>query len=163
MEDPIRIDASDLARVARAMRAEADGKQLRKELVAELKTAVAPAAAAVAGKLRAMPHSSAAQASPAMGSYLASRTKVQVRTSGRSAGVAIRIPQTPNLRGFRYAARRLNRDGWRHRVFGHDVWVEQRSPIKGYFDDTIKPDRDKYRQVVLDILTRFAQRIARRH
>jgi hypothetical protein len=42
-----------------------------------------------------------------------------VRLSGRSTGVKVRIGQTPNLRGFKMAARRLNRKSWRHKVFGN--------------------------------------------
>ena|SRR5215467_11406090 len=159
----VKVDASDLARVAKVLRGEADGKQLRKELVADLKAAVAPGAAAVADKLRAIPHASASTAKPPLGSYLAARTKVQVRTGGRATGVAVRIQRTPNLRGFTFAAKRLNRDSWRHPVFGSDRWVDQDSPIRGYFDDTLSADREKYRAAVLEVLTKLAKRIARRH
>jgi hypothetical protein len=109
-----------------------------------------------------MPSGSAASGSPALGSYLASRVKAQVRLSGRSTGVAIRIGQTPNLRGFTFAAKRLNRASWRHPVFGHDVYVDQDSPIEGYFDNTLEADKDHYRSAVLAVVEKMASRLARR-
>jgi hypothetical protein len=56
----LSVDQQAVQKVAKALRAESDGKTLRKELMAELKTAVAPGVAAVQGKLRAIPHRSAA-------------------------------------------------------------------------------------------------------
>lgn len=158
----LTIDQRALQAVRAALMAEADGKQLRKELVAELKDAVQPAVSAVQGKLQSIPHASAAASNPPLGSYLAARVKPQVKLSGRQTGVAIRIQQTPKLRGFAMAARRLNRSSWRHKVFGKDVWVEQTSPIPGYFDETLQAGKEKYRQAVLDALEKAARRIAER-
>lgn len=158
----LSVDQQAIQRVSKAVRAEADGKTLRKELVAELKSAVEPGVSAVQGKLRAMPHRSAASPKPALGTYLASRVKPQVRLSGRSTGVAVRIPQTPSIRGFKLAARRLNRTNWRHRVFGHDVWVTQTSPIPGFFDDTLAEGRSRYRAAVVHALEAMARRIRAR-
>lgn len=165
----LNIDQRAMKALAKAVRAEADGKTLRKELIAELKAAVAPGVSAVQGKLRSIPRTSAAawahggkESRQALGSYIASRTKAQVRLSGRSPGVKIRIPQTPNIRGFKMAARRLNRTHWRHKVFGRDIWVTQQSPIPGYFDDTLADGRDEYRKGVVKALESMARRIAAR-
>lgn len=159
----LTIDQQAIQKVARALRAESDGKALRKELIAEIKTAVSPGVSAVQSKLRSIPHSSAVHQSPSLGSYLASRVRPQVRLSGRSTGVRIRIAQTPNLRGFSMAARRLNRAKWRHEVFGNpEVWVDQESPIPGFFDDTLAAGRDTYRKGVVAALESMARRIAER-
>lgn len=158
----LSIDQKALQALRRAMLAEADGKQLRKELVGELRSAVQPGVSAVQGKLRGIPHSSGTASSPALGSYLASRVKPQVRLSGRSTGVAVRIAKTPKIRGFTYSARRLNRTHWRHRVFGRNVWVEQRSPIRGYFDETLQAGKKAYRKAVVEALEKMARRIATR-
>lgn len=159
----LTVDQQAIQRVARALRAEADGKQLRKDLIADIKTAVAPGVSAVQAKLRAVPHDSRSHPSPSLGSYLAARVRPQVRLSGRSAGVRIRIGQTPSLRGFKMAARRLNRGAWRHPVFGDpEVWVDQESPIPGFFDDTLAAGRDTYRNAVLAAVTAMARRIAER-
>lgn len=159
----LSVDQRAVQRVRRALREEEDGKTLRKELVADLKKAVAPGVSAVASRLSGIPNHSATPSSPALGSYLASRVKPQVRLSGRSTGVAVRIGQTPNLRGFKNAARWLNRKSWRHKVFGNpEVWVTQQSPMPGYFDDTLSRGKDDYRKAVVQALEAMARRIAGR-
>lgn len=155
----VTVDDQAIKDLMRVVRREADGKQLRKDLIAELKSAVSPGVSAVQGKLRSVPHRSATQSKPPLGSYLASRTKVQVRLSGRSPGVKVRIGQTPNIRGFKMAARRLNRQKWRHRVYGTDVWVDQKSPIPGFFDDTLAEGRSRYRAGVVSALESMADRL----
>jgi len=157
----IRIDASDLTKVARVLRQQGDGKQLRKDLVADLKTAVDPGVQAVRGKLLAMP-AAVAPGSPPMGSYVASKVRSQVRLSGQRAGVAVRIPQTPQLRGFTFAARRLNATHWRHPVFRTGRWVTQRSPITGYFDETLAAGKPRYQAAVMEVLRKLAERLAAR-
>lgn len=156
----VKVDAADLVRIGRAMRAEADGKLLRRDLVAEIRTAVAPGVSAVQGKLRSMQHNSATLSSPALGSYLASKVKTQVRLAGRSAGVAVRIPKTPELRGFANAAKRLNKQSWRHKVYGR-AWVAQQSQIPGYFDETLEKGKPEYRAAVLEAILRMKRRLAR--
>lgn len=159
----VTVDDSGLKALMRVMRQEVDGKQLRKDLIAELRTAVGPGVSAVQGRLRAVPHRGAAKASPALGTYLASRVKPQVRLGGRAAGVRVRIAQTPNLRGFKLAARRLTRTSWRHKVFGNpEVWVTQKSPIPGYFDDTLARGRSEYRAAVVAALKDLSNRLTAR-
>jgi hypothetical protein len=158
----LSIDQKSIQVVTKALRAEADGKALRKELVADLRTAIAPGISEVQAKLRAIPHESGTRSSPPLGSYLASKVKPQVRMSGRATGVAVRIARTPQLRGFTFAAKRFNRDGWRHKVFGREVWVEQTSPIRGYFDQTLGNGKAKYRAAVIQALEAMARRIAER-
>lgn len=155
----LSINVDQLKRLARRIRAEEASKQLRKDLVRNIRLAVSPGVSAVKEKLRAIPHETAAQPSPSIGSYLAARVRPQVKLSGWSAGVRVRIGQTPNLRGFKMAARRFNREHWRHRVFGRDVWVDQKSPIPGYFDDTLFAGRDKYRAAVFESIREFAHRL----
>jgi hypothetical protein len=156
----LTVDQSNLVRVSKLMRAEYNGKRLKLDLIAEFKTIVGPGIAAVQGKLRAIPHETARETSPALGTYLADRVKLSVRLGGASAGVKIRIAQTPNLRGFKLAGRRLNRVSWRHRIFGSDVWVEQTSPIPNYFDETLMSYKAEYTDAVLAACRRMAFRIA---
>lgn len=158
----LSVDQRAIQTVSKAMRAEVDGKQLRKDLMVELKQAVQPGVSAVQAQLRGIPSKGAIASSPALGSYVAQRVKPQVRIAGRTTGVQVRIPKTDKLRGFTYAARRLNRTHWRHKVFGRDVWVEQRSPIAGFFDRTLSDRRAEYRKAVVDALERMARRIAER-
>jgi hypothetical protein len=158
----VKIDDHGMRELASALRKEADGKQLRKDLVGKLKDAVAPGVAAVQGKLRSMPHRSATHSSPALGTYVASKVKAQVKLAGKAPGVAVRIPMTPQIRGFKMAARRLNRTHWRHKVYGRDVYVTQVSPIPGYMDDTLARDRAKYRAAVVAAMDDMRKRLARR-
>lgn len=158
----VAVDATDLAALGKLIRAEKDGKILRAELVAGLKAATAPGVSAVREKLRAIPHTTAVYQSPPLGSYLASRTRTQVRLSGRRVGVYIRIPKTPKLRGFAMAARRLDRDAWRHPVFGRDIWVDQESPIPGFFTDTLAEEKPRYREAVLAAMNSMARRLRAR-
>lgn len=157
----LSVDQSRLVGLSRAIRAEVDSARLRKDLIVALRAAVAPGVSKVAGKLRAMP-SKGLSAKPAMGTYLASRVKPAVRLSGRSAGVRIRIAQTPALRGFKLAGRRLNRTHWRHPVYGTGTWVVQDSPIPGYFDDTLFADRAQYHAAVIAVCQSMAWRMGRR-
>lgn len=157
----LNIDQRAVQKVAKAVKAELDGKDLRKDLITELKTAVAPGVSAVKSKLQSMPQASV-PSSPAIGSFLASRVVPQVRLSGQRTGVSVRIKKTPQLRGFTNAARRLNQASWRHKVFGRDVWVEQTSPIQGFFDDTLAKDKPLYRAGVVAALEKMARRIKER-
>lgn len=155
----LTVDASQIKRLAARIRREEASKQLRKDLVKDIRLAVAPGVSAVKEKLRAIPHESMAHPSPTLGSYLAARVRPQVKLTGWSAGVRVRIGQTPNLRGFKLAARRFNHTHWRHKVFGRDVWVTQNSPIPGYFDDTLFAGRDKYRTAVFAAIHKMARRL----
>lgn len=157
----LSVDQSKVAGLAKALKAESKAAALRKDLIANIKVAVQPGVSAVQGKLRAIPSEGKTTASPRLSSYLASRVKVQVRLTGASAGVRVRIAQTPNLRGFRKAAQHLNRASWRHRVFGRDVWVTQESPIPDYFDSTLTARRAEYRAAVLAACRQFAWRLGR--
>lgn len=157
----LAVDQRKIVGVAKALRAESNSAALRKDLIANIKVAVQPGVSAVQGKLRAIPHSSSRTPSPRMSAYLASRVKVQVRLTGGSAGVRVRIAQTPNLRGFKKAAQYLNRASWRHRVFGRDVWVVQESPMPGYFDDTLQQRKSEYRAAVLAACRQLAWRLGR--
>lgn len=161
-EVEVKVDASVLQILGKTLKAEADGALLRKDLIADLRLAVVPGVSAVKSKLSAIPHPSAASASPALGSYLATQVKSQVRLSGRSAGVKVRVRKTPNVRNFAQAAKRLNRSGWRHKVFGRDVWVEQVSPIPGYFDRTLMDGKPRYRAAVLAAIAKMQARLSSR-
>jgi hypothetical protein len=159
----LTVDQRAVQRVAKALKAEADGKALRKDLIAELKTAVAPGVSSVQGKLNAIPHTTAAVSAPTMSSYLSARVKPVVRLSGQRTGIQVKIRKTPQLRGFTNAARMLNLGTWRHKVFGRDVWVQQVMPtMKGFFDDTLAHDKPIYRAAVIGAVEKMARRVASR-
>jgi hypothetical protein len=155
----LTVDQTKLIKLAKIMRAEANSSMLKKDLIASFKVATDAGISAVQSKLRAVPNDSGVKSSPPLGTYLAARVKLSVRLGGQSAGVKIRIQQTPSLRGFKMAARRFNRVSWKHRVFGQDVWVTQNSPIPGYFDDTLAGYKKEYTEAVLLACRRMARRL----
>lgn len=158
----LTVDQSKLVRLGKLMRAEANSAQLKKDLIANFKIAAEPGMAQVRGKLQAIPNQGV-PSKPALGSYLASRVKLKVRLTGRSAGVAIRIPTTPNIRGFKNAAKRLNRQSWRHMVYGNkENWVTQQSPIPDYFDKTLQGYKEEYAAAVIAACRRLALRLGER-
>ena len=97
---------------------------------------------------------------PGLRASVARATRVSVRTTGRRAGVAIRASKLGMPRGFRNAPKRLNaKGGWRHPVYGRDVWVSQLGK-PGWFDDTIAKFKPAAREAAKRALAEMAKRIS---
>jgi hypothetical protein len=157
----LTIDQRQLQLLASALAQEEDGKKLRRQLARDLRRAVEPALGEIRSGLMAMPSTGAL---PTEGGPLRTEVlkhlKASARLSGRKTGVQIRIRKR-GPRGFAMAARRLNRDkGWRHPVFGREVWVRQIGK-PGYFDDPLRQRRGEYRDAVRRVMRETAARIAR--
>lgn len=175
----VRVDnaAQVLRQIGKALAQEEQRGALRRELRTRIARALEPGVLEVKSQLRSIPaagsmgvsaaagkpaRGTVSQPQPALSTYLAQRVKVQTKLSGSSVGVAVRIQKTPNLRQFKNAARNLNKRSWRHRVYGGNRWVEQQSPIPGYFDDTLKRNKELYRQAVLEAIAAFGADVGRR-
>lgn len=157
----IRPDPASFRRVAAALDDEADGREWRRELAAELHTALAPGVDAARAAVLAMPGGLPHAGEPLRQAVAAAVTS-EIRLSGASAGARIRARKRGMPRGFTNAPKRLNaRRGWRHPVFSPDVWVTQRGE-PGWFDDTLRPLRPAMRAAAERALQSRAQRIARR-
>jgi hypothetical protein len=159
----LTIDQQALAAVARALKAEADGKALRRDLAKNLRTAAEPAMADARGNLMgiATPGGSAS-AGPPLRTTVLGQMKAQARLSGRSTGARVAVRRR-GPRGFELAARRLNRKrGWRHPVFGTDSWVQQKATPVEWFDRAMREHRKDFRDGVLKAVTEMAQRLASR-
>lgn len=154
------LDQRALVQVQKALRTESDGKALRRDLVKELRATVAPIIPEVRSAVRSIPATTIAN--PSLREAVASQVKAQVRLGGKTPGVAVRVGTARDPRGFRFAARRLNRGQWRHKVFGQDVWVEQRSGRTGWFDAVMLRHRDDAREAVGKAVHAMAVRIAER-
>lgn len=157
----LTVDQRALQALARAARAESDGKALRRDLIRTLR---APADAVVseiqAGVMSAPGGGS--HAGVPLRSTVARNIRSEVRLSGRNTGVRIRAKRTPGVRGFAQAPKRLNSPkGWRHRVFGRDVWTVQYGKPQ-YFDDPPKAHRAEFRAAVVTAMRAMAERIAAR-
>jgi hypothetical protein len=158
----LTVEQSKVVKLGKLLKKESDGAKLKRDLGVNIRAAVEPGVAAVKSKLQAIPRSGPSK-NPPLGGYLAARVKVRLRFTGRSAGVAVRIQQTPNLRGFKMAARRLNRTQWRHPVYGNkENWATQISPIPGYFDETLSKYKAEYTAAVLAACRKMAMRLGER-
>lgn len=129
----LTVDQQALRDLARVLKDEADGKLLRRELTKALrKTADAPIGAAKAEALK-IPSVGTSHGQPLRQS-VASSLKPVVRLSGKTTGVSIRQTRTPGLRGFALAGRKFNRPTFRHKVYGREVWVDQKTFGNQWFD-----------------------------
>jgi hypothetical protein len=150
--------ADQLRAVSKQLRTVTDGKAMRREFTTELRRSTQPAVQAVKEGARNLP--SHGRKHTALRRRMAAATSAQVRTSGRSAGVKVRIargrlgPQAP-------AAKLFDRAAWRHPVYGRDRWVSQRG-VPGWFERANLRQAGRVRAGIKTALDRIEQRLARR-
>ncbi|WP_307790274.1 hypothetical protein [Streptomyces actuosus] len=151
-----------LAALTRAIRAEEDGKQLRKELAANLRAALRPGAAQAKSGIMAMSSAGLATA-PALRASIARKIRPEVKLGGRWSGARVKAFKTKSLRHFPNAPRRTNRArGWRHPVWGNrEVWVQQHGKVD-WFDRAFQGREGVYRAAVEAAMENMARRIADR-
>ena len=164
------IGAARLEEVVSALRYEEDGKQLRKEMTANLKAAVEPALPEIRSGLAVIGRSET-QVTPALAATVASKVRIAARFTGPRTGVRVSIGKKGMPRDFVNAPRRLNAaKGWRHPVprrprkdgsMPEEQWVDQMG-APGYFDDPLRARRDEMRLAVQIAVEQMSQRIARR-
>ena len=123
-------DTGDLKRLARDLRDVADGKELRKELTGGTADILRPLVPDVRAAYRSMPSRGRARSASRadLRALLAKSVRVEVRTSGRTAGARIRADgrRMPDQMKALPAYVEGERARWRHPVFGdRAVWVTQ--------------------------------------
>jgi hypothetical protein len=164
---PVELDLSGPERklqdLGRALRSVEDGKQLRKDLMKNLRTALKPAVDQAKSTIRSMPATGVRHGGLSLRNEVAKKVTTEIRLSGRSAGARVRAKTTPNVRGFDTAPKRLNRaKGWRHPLFkNRERWYSQIG-IPGWFDRPMQAGKSRYRKAVLDAMDNTAREIARR-
>lgn len=157
----LTIEQRALLELGRALRREADGKELRRDLIRELKKPLAPAVAEIKSGVMAI---GAGGLPPGEGEPLRSavvrRIRAEVKLSGKAIGVRVRARRTEAVRGFRNAPKRLNSPkGWRHPVHGDTGrWVVQFGN-PNYFDRPLEGRRAEFRSAVLEAMEATARRI----
>jgi len=164
------IEQERLKMVAKALRHEADGKQLRKELLASIKAALEPLRDEVRNSILSMESAGLPHEGEPLRQAIANKVIVQVRTGGRATGAGLKAGRKGMPRGFEHAPRRLNAKKFRHPVFQRttkkgvfiDVWVNQIGKPR-WFDDPIRDRRKEFVGKVEDVVKAMAQRIARGH
>jgi hypothetical protein len=164
MDQLFEADVRDLKALAKLLRRAADGKVLRKELVAALKGVAEPAASRARARVQAIPHTSATRSKGgSLSTRVAKQVRVRVATGGKATGVRVSIRKRSGLpRGFANAPHRLNRaSGWRHPVYGNtEAWVTQIGD-PGWFDEPMKASQGEARRAAARVLDEFARRIER--
>lgn len=148
------VGGQDLARVTRALRQQADGRQRKKELTDALRAEGKKVVPEVRRAIKALPSKGESRRRGRYGK--ASRRKglrqelsrsvtLQVRTSGSRAGVSVfmnprKMPdRAKGLPG--YFERIPGKERLRHPVFGdRETWVQnQNVPPQGYFTRAVAP------------------------
>jgi hypothetical protein len=149
-----------LRALGRALRAEEDGKTLRKELVKNLRDALKPAADEAKAAIKSMPSSGARHGGMSLRNEVAKKVAIEVRLGGRSVGAKVKAKKTPGVRGFANAPKRLNRaKGWRHPFFGDkERWYSQLGKVD-WFDGPMRAGKPRYRQAVIDAMEATARKI----
>lgn len=157
----LSIDERRLRDLARACKSEQDGKELRRDIVKTARTTLNPARNAARAAIKSMP--SRGHAGPKLRNAVANKVMVQIKTGGKYPGAVMRAKKTPKLRGFRNAPKRLNsRSGWNHPSIGNpDVSVHQDGK-PGWFDDTNREHRKKYRRDMRGVIQRAEARLRRK-
>lgn len=128
--------SGELLRLSRALRG-MDNEELKKRFRRELREAAKPLVPVVRQSIQSIPSRTG---KGELRAAMVKATRIEVRTSGRLAGVAIRVdgrkmPQgKKSLQSYMEGSKRP----WRHPVFGNrEVWVRQ--DPKPYFFRVVGP------------------------
>lgn len=137
------------------------GKDLRKELVREIRDAAGPARNEARRAIKAMPSAGTRRGGRSLRSAIAQKVKIEARPTGRYVGARVSVGATESTRGFTQAPRRTNSKSWRHPVFGNrNKWVSQRGQ-PDWFDGTMQSNRPRFRNAVTGAIDDFSRKIAR--
>lgn len=155
----LTIDQQAMKNVASALKSEADGQLLRRELIKRLKMSTRPAISQAQAGIRSAPSHGLTQGQ-SLRATVATSIKPVVRLSGKQTGVSIRQTGTPGLRGFKMAGRRFNRAQFRHPVYGR-AWALQRGKPE-WFDRPMQASKPEWEADVQAVIRNLAATIAAR-
>ena len=156
-------DTGDLKAVTRQLRAQADGKELLAELRTGLRGVVNPIRDEVKAAYRAMPAGRGRRPKTSLGSQLARVTRTEVRTSGKLAGVRLRVDGRKMPSGAKSLPAYVEgyKRPWRHPVYGNrNVWVSQ--PARPRFDRIVEPHEDDATRAVDEVLDGIRRKLESR-
>lgn len=157
----LSVTTDDLQSLVRALRAEEDGKALRKQLARELKQALEPFAARARSAALAIP-AQGPQVSPAIRPAIAKRIQPEIKLGGRWTGARLRARKTPNIRNFANAPKRTQAlEGFHAPIFGTGRWRVQRGK-PDWFDESLQGLQPAAAQAAQRVIEGMARRIAQR-
>jgi hypothetical protein len=157
----------DLRRVSRELR-RMDSPEIKKRFRKELRAAARPLVPVVRSSIRSIP-SKRGYSPDGLRGRMSRATRLEVKTSGRSAGVAIRVDGRKMPSGQKRLPALMEGEGvqrnrrvdtrWRHPVFGHrEVWVQQDS--HPYFFPVMRSLGLASRRAVSKVLDRITKDIS---
>lgn len=148
--------SDDLRRISRELR-RMDNKEVTKRFRKELRAAVTPLVPVVRASIRSIPSRTG---DGSLRAAMSRAVRVEVRTTGRDAGAAIRVDGRKMPAHMKSLPSMVEgRKRWRHPVFGHrDRWVQQ--PAKPYFYKVVRPAGQASRRAVTRVLDGITQDIS---
>jgi hypothetical protein len=161
----MEVSAPDLKDLAAALKLEAGGQVMRRDLVRALKVAIKPAVAQAKASILSMPAGTSHRGAP-LRRAVARQITTEVALTQRRALVKVKVRRRNMPRGFSNAPKNLSESGgWRHPVFpqpGRKVaWVRQIGK-PGWFDQPMRAHQAEYRAAIQKVMEDTANRIARR-
>lgn len=157
----VEVRQDDLRDLIRAIRAEDDGRVLRKELAKSLRDTLRPRAQQAKSGALSIPSGGTAT-SPQLRPAIARSIQPRVNMTMKGAGASIRARRTPRIRDFPNAPKRTNsRKGWRTQSWGNDQWRVQIGKVD-WFDNAMRGIAPEATADVKRILDEMARRIASR-
>lgn len=164
----VQIDQTSLHLLVHALRSEANGKALRRDLRVGLRAAAEPAAFATQVAVLTAPSKHQGKATKnqedvrSLREVVANAVKVHTSLGSKRPSVDIRAHKAGMPRGFTRAPKYLNRmRPWRHPVFGNrENWVDQYPGHPGWFDDTIPLHRPAFIKAATEAMNNVARRIS---
>jgi hypothetical protein len=156
-------DAGDLKAVNKALRQAANGKDLRRNLIRELKDEIGPMVRAVkAAWLSAPLQGRRGRREKSLRRLLSNVTGGQVRLSGKEAGIRVRTDgrRMPDRMKAIPTYAEGTKPRWRHPLFGdRGFWYDQR-PFPEFFD-AVQPDQARARRECIRAVEAVFKQIAR--
>jgi hypothetical protein len=155
----LTVDQEGLKVLAYRISREANSGKLKRDLVAGLRAALAPAAQDARESILAMASQGRwRESGGSLRAAIAAKITTQVRFTGSAVGASVRARKTGMPRKFNLAPKRTNSPkGWRRRVFG-GVWIVQMGK-PNWFDDPMRAGRERYRAACLLALEKMSLRL----
>jgi hypothetical protein len=140
----VTVKSTDLTRLSKQMRTLGNAKAMRARLTKGLRKGAGPAQASARQTVVGLP--SHGRKHSGWRRRAAAATSIQIRTSGKDAGVYVRIRRSA-LGAQAPLPRVTNTGRWRHRVYGSNQWVTQTSR-RGWWDQAMKSKQGQVRAAV---------------
>lgn len=154
----IKVDVRQWRTVSKLLRAMPNHKDLRKELLLELRKVAEPAADKARQNILGMSSKGLRNKGGSLRAKVAKRVQTKATLGGRKAGVRVMVAQRIGLpRGFFNAPAQLNRKSFRHPVYGRpDSWTVQVGE-PGWFDLPLIASRRQASQAAVKVLQKFSE------